>query len=194
MSSVLELPDIDIDVANRSAAVASLENFRIGSRVQDGVLESHNSGIYFQDIPIDLVSGLSAIPFREAENHGFVKVDILPRSVYEPVIDRDDLARLVRTEPDWSLLLNSDAVSKLDQLSSHPAVLHQLRPSSVLELAAAIAIIRPGKKYLLGETWDTIHKKIWEPEPDGYQFKKSHAVAYAFVVIMQLNLIKEGRL
>lgn len=191
---VLDLPDIDIDVANRPAAIQALSGYRIGSRIQDNDLEPHNSGIYFQDIPIDLVTGLSAIPFREAEQLGFVKLDILPRSVYQGVDSRDELKRLVYSEPDWSLLLNQEAVQKLDQLSGHGSVLHQLRPKSVLELAAAIAIIRPGKKYLLGEPWEVIHRKIWEPEPDGYQFKKSHAIAYAFVVVMQLNLIKEGRL
>ena len=56
-----------------------------------------------------------------------------------------------------------------------------------------IAIIRPSKKYLIpvikkSKDWNTIIDKIWIKEnTDEYQFKKSHAIAYALSITTVLN-------
>jgi hypothetical protein len=53
-------------------------------------------------------------------------------------------------------------------------------------------MIRPAKKYLVGESWSKILNEVWQkPESDEYYFKKSHATAYAMAVIVQMNLICE---
>ena len=51
-----------------------------------------------------------------------------------------------------------------------------------------LAMIRPGKRYLVGNSWDIIEKEVWE-RTDDYFFKKSHAIGYAMVIIVQLNLL-----
>jgi DNA polymerase III alpha subunit len=61
-------------------------------------------------------------------------------------------------------------------------------PKNVEQLAMILAMIRPGKRYLVGNTWDVIEKEVWE-QTDDYFFKKSHAVGYAMVILVQLNLI-----
>jgi hypothetical protein len=56
-----------------------------------------------------------------------------------------------------------------------------------------LAIIRPGKKHLMGKTFDEIAKTVWDkPQGDEYYFKKAHAIAFATAIIVQLNLICEG--
>jgi hypothetical protein len=55
-----------------------------------------------------------------------------------------------------------------------------------------LAMIRPAKRYLIGKDWDSIMTEIWtKPENDEYYFKKAHAVAYAALVVVQMNLICE---
>ena len=69
----------------------------------------------------------------------------------------------------------------------------KLKPKSVLELACALAIIRPAKRYLLNETWDKIHREVWiKPTNEQYYFKKAHAVSYALAVVVHLNLLCES--
>jgi hypothetical protein len=53
-----------------------------------------------------------------------------------------------------------------------------------------LAIIRPAKRHLIGRTWAEVAESVWErPTDDGYYFKKSHAVAYANLVAVNINLI-----
>ena len=42
--------------------------------------------------------------------------------------------------------------------------------------------------------WDIILKEVWEKPSDGsYFFKKSHAVAYAHAIVVQLNLLSRDK-
>jgi len=53
-------------------------------------------------------------------------------------------------------------------------------------------MIRPAKRYLVGESWSKILNEVWlKPENDDYYFKKSHATAYAIAIVVQMNLICE---
>jgi hypothetical protein len=55
-----------------------------------------------------------------------------------------------------------------------------------------LAIIRPAKRHLIGLPWSQVAETIWErPADDGYYFKKSHAVAYAHLVAVHMNLLCE---
>ena len=72
-------------------------------------------------------------------------------------------------------------------------MIRKTRPTSVEQLAAVLAMIRPAKRYLIGKDWTTIMKEVWtKPENDDYFFKKSHATAYAVAVVVQMNLICEN--
>jgi len=54
-------------------------------------------------------------------------------------------------------------------------------------------MIRPGKRYLVGKSWQEIEQDVWvKPNDDTYFFKKSHSYGYAVAIIVQLNLICEG--
>ena len=69
-------------------------------------------------------------------------------------------------------------------------IIKQMKPETVEQLAAILAIIRPAKRYLLGESWDKVFEEVWKkPTDDTYYFKKSHAIAYAHLVIVHMNLI-----
>jgi hypothetical protein len=67
-----------------------------------------------------------------------------------------------------------------------------MKPQSVEQLAAVLAVIRPAKRYLIGKDWATVMNEVWvKPQGDEYFFKKAHAIAYAHVVVVQMNLICE---
>jgi DNA polymerase III alpha subunit len=55
-----------------------------------------------------------------------------------------------------------------------------------------ISLIRPGKKHLIGKTWREIAETIWDRDEEGYSFKRSHAVAYAQLVVVHMNLLAEN--
>jgi len=54
-----------------------------------------------------------------------------------------------------------------------------------------LAVIRPGKKHLIGKNWRDIAKTVWDKGSDGYTFKKAHGVAYAHLVVVHMNLLCE---
>jgi DNA polymerase III alpha subunit len=96
-------------------------------------------------------------------------------------------------EPLWDLLEQDDFVNLLFHVNGHGSILRQLKPNSVEKLAAILAMIRPAKRYLLGENWSKILTEVWKkPENENeYYFKKSHATAYALAIVVQMNLICE---
>ena len=67
-----------------------------------------------------------------------------------------------------------------------------MKPKTISQLAAVLAMIRPAKRYLIGKDWDSVMTEVWtKPENDEYYFKKAHAIAYAHVIVVQMNLICE---
>ena len=186
------MPDIDIDFADRTKA---LEHFKhVVSTIEDnGTFKKHNSGIYCTSIPYNPLTGLSTINYKEAEDRGYFKIDFLNVSVYEGVKDKKHLLQLMETEPLWDLLLQDDFVNLLFHVNGHGSILRQMEPKSIEQLAAVLAMIRPAKRYLIGKDWTTVMTEIWtKPENDEYYFKKAHAIAYAHVIVVQMNLICEG--
>jgi DNA polymerase III alpha subunit len=98
----------------------------------------------------------------------------------------------METEPLWDLLLEDDFVNKLFHVNGHGGILREMKPQTIEQLAAVLAIIRPAKRYLIGKDWNTVNAEVWQkPESDEYYFKKAHAVAYAHVIVVQMNLICE---
>ena len=185
------MPDIDIDFADRSKA---LEHFKhVTATINDnGTFKKHNTGVYCTSIPYNPLTGLSTIEYKEAEDRGYFKIDFLNVSVYEKVKDQAHLKQLMETEPLWDLLEQDEFTNLLFHVNGHGYLMRQMKPSSIEELAMCLALIRPAKKHLLGKTWTEIGQTIWEkPENGDYYFKKAHAVAYAHVVVVQMNLICE---
>ena len=183
--------DIDIDTKNRSDLLNLIKHTPAGI-VKDDVIKKHNTGVYVTDIPKDPLQGVSSIDYTEAEDRGYFKLDILNVSIYEDVKDEDHLLKLISAEPDWSLLEHKEIVEQLFHIHNHFDIVSKLKPKSVEDLAAVLAIIRPAKRNLLNESWTTIRETVWEKPQDGtYFFKKSHAVGYALAIVLQLNLLIE---
>lgn len=185
------ITDVDIDFRDRTKALAALPHIP-ALMVNNGKSQRHNTGIYFQNIPTNPLTGISSIPYEEAEELGYFKIDFINNSVYEGVESEDHLNRLVNTEPEWSLLEDKEFVSLLVHIHDHFDIVDVIKPQSVIDLAMVLAIIRPGKRYLLNEPRSKIEAEIWLPPTDGsYFFKKAHAVAYAVSIVVQMNLLME---
>ena len=161
--------------------------------LEDSKLMKHPCGVYFQNIAVH--QGLAAIPYKEAEELGYYKLDFLHNNVYSHFSSRDEITELIKIEPNWDLLLDESQVLKLFQLARHGDLLRRVKPRSILELADCLALIRPGKKeYLPGYMIDRVKVRPWlySMDDEGYSFKKSHAISYALVVVLQLHLIEGG--
>lgn len=185
------MPDIDIDFHDRSKILDIVKHIK-ASRLEDNKLVPHNTGIYPQYIPHDPLNNLAGIPYKAAEQRGYFKVDFLNVHIYKDIHSEEHLQKLMETEPLWELLLDDQFTNLLFHLNGHGAILKKTCPTSVEELAAVLAMIRPAKRHLIGENWTTIMKEVWtQPETGEYYFKKAHAVAYAMAVVVQMNLICE---
>ena len=183
------MPDIDIDFAHRERA---LEHIKCIPAAIDEV-KKHNTGVYCTSIPNNPLTGMSTINYKEAEKRGYFKIDLLNVSVYENVISRQHLISLMQTEPLWDLLQQDDFTSLLFHVNGHGQILRQMQPKNIEQLAAVLAMIRPAKRHLIGKDWNSVMSEVWQkPEGDEYYFKKAHAIAYAHVVVVQMNLICEG--
>jgi len=185
------MPDIDIDFADRTVA---LEHFKhVAATIEDnGAFKKHNSGIYCTSIPHNPITGISTIDYKTAEDRGYFKIDFLNVGVYNGVKDESHLIRLMETEPLWDLLEQDEFTQLLFHVNGHGSILRQSKPKSIEQLAAVLAMIRPAKRHLIGKTWTEIMTEVWtKPENDEYYFKKSHAIAYATAVVVQMNLICE---
>jgi hypothetical protein len=185
------VPDIDIDFVDRDSALDLFKHIK-ASRTDDGKLVKHNTGVYLHEVPVNAIEDLCAVPYEEAEDRGYFKVDFLNVGIYKGVRDEGHLVELMNKEPLWDLLLEDDFTTNLFHVNGHGDILRQTKPKSIEELAAVLAMIRPAKRYLIGKDWNTVMAEVWtRPENADYFFKKSHATAYAAAIVVQMNLICE---
>tara|TARA_R110000851_G_scaffold26086_1_gene74340 strand:+ start:4560 stop:5138 length:579 start_codon:yes stop_codon:yes gene_type:complete len=182
------MPDIDIDFADRTIVLNKLQH-RV-ARLDTG--KKHNTGVYANEIPHNPVDNLSTIEHKTAEERGYFKLDFLNVSIYKGVKDDNHLQQLIGKEPLWQLLEHDDFNEKVFHLNGHGELLKQLKPTSVEQLAATLAIIRPAKRHLANKSWLDIMENVWtKPNDDSYFFKKAHAFAYAVSVVVHMNLLCE---
>jgi len=181
------MPDIDIDFANRNDVLEKIQH-RVARMNSE---KKHNSGVYVTECPHNPVDNISTLDYKTAEERGYFKLDFLNVSIYKDVRDEAHLQELMEREPIWQLLEHKDFVEKVFHLSGHDSLLKQLKPTSVQQLAATLAIIRPAKRHLANESWEKILKEVWTKPKEGYYFKKAHAFAYAISVVVHMNLLCE---
>lgn len=183
--------DIDIDLADRDALIRQLDVVSASIR-KDRTIKRHNTGVHPTSIPYDPINKMCSIDYVEAEERGYVKLDLLNVHVYKHVKSEEHLLRLMH-EPDWTKLQDHECFSRLIHIGKHwNTMLKMPEPiNSIPRLAMFLAIIRPGKRHLIGKSWNEVSKTIWDRNVDGYTFRKSHAVAYAHLVVVQLNLLIE---
>lgn len=182
------MPDIDIDFSNRDVILNKIKH-RV-ARLETG--KKHNTGVYVTEIPHNPFNEIATIDHKAADARGYFKLDFLNVSIYKDVRDEAHLTELMERTPLWQLLEHEDFSEQVFHLNGHSALLKKLRPSSVEQLAATLAIIRPAKRHLANETWQTILTEVWtKPENGSYYFKKSHAHSYAMAVVVHMNLLCE---
>ena len=183
------MPDIDIDFADRSVILDQLKH-RV-AKLDTG--KKHNTGIYANEIPHNPVDNLATLEHKEAEKRGYFKLDFLNVSIYKDIKNEEHLTQLIERKPLWELLEHDSFVDQVFHVNGHGDLLRQLKPTSVEQLAATLAIIRPAKRHLANEQWPTIMKEVWTKPLNGdYYFKKAHAISYAVAVVVHMNLICEN--
>jgi len=183
--------DVDIDLANRNDFLKHVDCIP-ASVIRDGKMTKHNTGVYFQKMPVMPLTGLAALDYKEAEQAGYLKVDFLNNHVYAGVKSPAHLDKLVEQEPLWDMLNYAEIIGQLFQINQHADLVIQHKPQTLEQLAQVLAIIRPAKRHLQGKSWEEIAQTVWEPAQDNsYFFKHSHAISYALVIVVQMNLLRE---
>lgn len=187
--------DIDIDTPTSFDPKKLFPQSIRASQVNNEKITKHPAGVYFQQLPLDPISELAAIPYDKAERYSYFKVDFLHLSLLDYFENKQQLRALMKKAPDWGLLLDDAVIPVLFQLRNSAELLRYVKPCSVEELADCIALIRPAKihlqdQYVLNK--ERTRKELYKmPLPQGC-FKRAHAIAYAFNVVVQLHLIKNG--
>lgn len=182
--------DIDIDLADRQL-VLDLVQAIPARQEQQGQARRHNSGVYVTDIPQDPILGCAAIDYQEAETRGYFKIDLLNVSVYQLVKDPDHYQAMLDRSPPWQRLWR-DAMwaQQIIHVGNYTDLLASMRPDSIPRMAAFISIIRPGKAHLQHQTWEKVFESVWDGDASqGFVFKKSHAIGYAQLVALHMNLL-----
>jgi len=184
--------DIDIDVANRDKLLKIINGIP-AMIARDNKQVKHNTGVYFHDIPSNPFTGMSTIDHKEAEGMGYFKIDVLNVGLYKKIESKKQLDDLLAMKPMWELLEHKEVVEQCFHIHKHFAIVGQMKPKSVEQMAAVLAVIRPAKRYLIGKDWDTINSEVWiKPTTGEYYFKKAHAHAYAMAIVLQLNMLATG--
>ena len=184
--------DVDIDFADRDQAIKFI-NVIPASIIKDGKLTKHNTGVYPTDIPIDPFHGSASLDYKNAEDRGYFKLDFLNVNLYKQVHNEEHLIKLMK-EPEWNKLYNPTICSQLIHVNQHYETLLKMPElvDSIPRLAMFLAIIRPAKRHLIGLDWKEIAKTVWDrPIDNSYYFKKAHAISYAQLVVVNLNLLDE---
>ena len=187
------MPDVDIDFFDRDG-VLKLFKHAPASIIKDDKIEKHKTGVYFHAVPIDPIDGQATLDYKKAEDRGYFKIDCLNVNIYKDVKSEQELVELMIQEPDWEMLKDATVVENLFHLNGHFNIVSKLEPKTIEQLAAVLAIIRPAKRHLMHKDWVDIMKEVWIKPADGsYFFKKSHAVAYAQAIVVQMNLISKDK-
>ena len=182
--------DIDIDLGDRDKLLAVIKHIPASMRNVDPV-RKHPTGVYITEIPYDPVYDMAALHYVDAEKRGYFKLDLLNVHVYNQVQSEEHLVELM-SDPDWSVLKDRSIVEQLIHLgNSYDLIQRMPEPiDSIPRLAMFLAAIRPAKRHLIGRTWKDVNETVWDKDQTGYSFKRSHAVAYAQLVVVHMNLLK----
>ena len=182
--------DIDIDFADRDL-ILKLIRHTPARQVVQGQVRRHNSGVYVTDIPQDPINACAAIDYEQAEQRGYFKIDFLNMSVYQLVKSPEHYQEMLAATPPWNRLWQDTNWSKqLVHVGNYTDLLKNMRPSTIPQMAAFISIIRPGKAHLQNQPWADVFATVWDGnDSQGYTFKKSHAVSYAALVALHMNLL-----
>jgi hypothetical protein len=184
--------DIDIDMPNRDALLKLIQHVPARLESATGV-RKHNSGIYVTEIPTDPINSCAALDYETAEQRGYFKLDFLNMSVYQLIRDPAHYELMLAATPPWERLWTDREWSRqLVHVGNYIDLLAHMKPDSIPRMAAFISIIRPGKAHLQTRPWAEVFAEVWDGNDSrGYTFKKSHAVSYAALVALHMNLLSQ---
>ena len=184
--------DVDIDVS----AECKRENFGTRSMIYNKETQRvlpHPSGIYLEAVPVDELTKNCAFDYNYGDSLGFMKVDILTNRSYNNFKNKSELTKFANMEPDWDKFMDEAMVAKLPHIANHFDTVSKIRPQTIEELADIIALIRPAKIRLIPDyrkkTKAVRHRLYKRPIDQSAYFKKSHAIAYAVMIVAVLNKI-----
>ena len=185
--------DIDIDLADRNQLLALIETIPARQQNQNQV-RRHNSGVYATDIPWDPINQCAAIDYETAEHLGYFKIDLLNMSVYQLIKSPDHYEQMLLQQPNWNRLWTDvEWAKQIVHIGNYSDLLQRMRPDSIPRMAAFISIIRPGKAHLQNQDWNTVFESVWDGDASqGFVFKQSHAVSYAALVALHMNLLSQS--
>lgn len=194
MSSI-STSDIDIDIPIGTDIRRLFPSSIPASRVDKNELVKHPCGHYFENIAVDELTGLAAIPHKEAAEIGYTKVDFLHLSLLGTFKTKTALRRACRKEPDWTLLQRRDVVEQLFQIKNHFDTIQKVKPTCIEELADVIALIRPDKRHLLHDyirNKQKVRPMLYRSQDDDKSaFRRGHSTSYAVTIVAQLNQIAD---
>jgi len=178
--------DVDIDFADREQALKILDH--VPAMQRDGLKErKHNTGVYFHHVPVNPFTGMCTLDYKQAQEQDWFKIDLLNVGIYTNFKSNEEIDQLLMQEPVWELLEHKEVIEQLFHIHNHSDTVVRMKPRSVEQLAMVLAAIRPGKKHLVGRSWDVIAQEVWTKTDDVYSFKRSHAIGYAMAIVLQLN-------
>ena len=182
--------DIDIDLADRDQLLKLIQTIP-ARQLHQGQVRRHNSGVYVTDIPYDPVNECAAIDYEVAEERGYFKIDLLNMSVYQLIKSPEHYKQILNQKPNWSQLwTDTEWAKQLVHIGNYTALLQAMKPDSIPRMAAFISIIRPGKAHLQNRPWKEVFESVWDgDESKGFVFKHAHAIGYAALVALHMNLL-----
>jgi hypothetical protein len=185
--------DIDLDFSDRES-VRKLIRHTPARQLHQGQVRRHNSGVYVTDIPYDPINQCAAIDYETAEQRGYFKIDFLNMTVYNLVKSPEHYDQMLAQDPPWTRLWTDSAwAQQLAHVGNYTELLKQMQPDSIPRMAAFISIIRPGKSHLQGKSWTEVFETVWDGDSSrGFVFKRSHAVSYAALVALHMNLLNQS--
>jgi hypothetical protein len=184
--------DIDIDLADRDQLLTLIKVTPAMQRSR-GQKQKHNSGVYPTDIPYDPVNACAAIDYESAEQLGYFKIDLLNMSVYQLITDPAHYQAVLAKDPLWERLwTDTEWAKQLVHVGNYTELLNAMRPDSIPRMAAFISIIRPGKAHLQNKPWAEVFESVWDGDDSkGFVFKHAHAIGYAALVALHMNLLNQ---
>jgi hypothetical protein len=182
--------DIDIDLADRNQLLEHIKHIP-AAILRDGTWVRHNTGIYATPIPYNPITGLATVDYAQAEERGYIKLDLLNLHIYNRVQSEEELDILLQQEPPWHRLVERQFTEQLIHLGNQYELLQRMpEPITNMEqLAMFLAVIRPAKRHLAGLPWRQVAETVWQRSEDQYVFRRAHAVAYAHVVAINMLLL-----
>ena len=187
------MSDIDIDVSDRKAFLAGVRHVRAMRR--DGNREvPHPCGVYLVDMPRNPFTGLAAIPYDSPQAKAYPKLDVFGSAILGAYRDRGEMTAVLRRRQPWEAFEDPAIVRNLPHIGRHAELVRRMRPCSIHELAAVLALVRPAARNLRTLPRHQALRRAFEDTGDGYRFRRSHAHAYALMVLLALDLVLRGRL